>query len=100
MISRTFLIAMILGSTNAFTAVNNHRGIVSRGVQKLNMIPDAEFEQKLKTEMKNASRATILECDDTECAQIQCEQDNRVSLTCGSFVECIVLEVVACIQVW
>jgi hypothetical protein len=50
--------------------------------------------------MKNASRATILECDDTECAQIQCEQDNRVSLTCGSFVECIVLEVVACIQVW
>ena len=38
MISRTFLIAMILGSTNAFTAVNNHRGIVSRGVQKLNMV--------------------------------------------------------------
>jgi len=50
-------------------------------------IPDKEFEEKLKTEMKDASRATILECDDTECAQVQCVQDNRGNWTCEGGLE-------------
>ena len=52
-------------------------------------IPDAEFEQKLKTDsqLKDATRATILECDDTECAQIQCEQDNRGNWVCEGGLE-------------
>ena len=40
-------------------------------------IPDADFDKKLKTDpqLKDASRATILECDDTECAQLECVQE-------------------------
>jgi len=37
--------------------------------------------------MKDASRATILECDDTECAQVQCVQDNRGNWTCEGGLE-------------
>lgn len=32
--------------------------------------------------MKEASRATINECDDTECAIVQCEQDARGNWNC------------------
>ncbi|KAL3783617.1 hypothetical protein HJC23_004983 [Cyclotella cryptica] len=35
---------------------------------------DKQFEKQLKSEYPDASRATILECDDFECAQAQCVQ--------------------------
>ena len=37
--------------------------------------------------MKDVSFATILECDDTECAQIQCEQDARGNWNCVGGLE-------------
>mmetsp|Transcript_20247 Transcript_20247/g.42471 ORF Transcript_20247/g.42471 Transcript_20247/m.42471 type:complete len:104 (-) Transcript_20247:249-560(-) len=85
MIARTILSVVAIAATvNAFTVQPS--GIVSRTSQ-LSMIPDKEFEEKLKTEMKDASRATILECDDTECAQVQCVQDNRGNWTCEGGLE-------------
>ena len=52
-------------------------------------IPDAEFDKKLKTDsqLKDADRATILECDDTECAQVECVQDNRGNWVCEGGLE-------------
>ena len=52
-------------------------------------IPDKEFDEKLKNDpqLKGASRATILECDDTECAQVQCVQDNRGNWNCEGGLE-------------
>ena len=52
-------------------------------------IPDKEFESKLKTDpqLKNADRATILECDDQECAQISCVQDNQGNWNCEGGLE-------------
>eukprot|EP00569_Conticribra_weissflogii_P000436 CAMPEP_0171354370 /NCGR_PEP_ID=MMETSP0878-20121228/44671_1 /TAXON_ID=67004 /ORGANISM="Thalassiosira weissflogii, Strain CCMP1336" /LENGTH=103 /DNA_ID=CAMNT_0011860343 /DNA_START=182 /DNA_END=493 /DNA_ORIENTATION=- len=85
MIARTILSVVTIAATvNAFTVQQS--GIVSR-TSRLSMIPDKEFEEKLKTEMKDASRATILECDDTECAQVQCVQDNRGNWTCEGGLE-------------
>ena len=36
-------------------------------------IPDEKFDKLLKTDsdLKDADRAVILECDDTECAQVR-----------------------------
>ena len=52
-------------------------------------IPDKEFDAKLKNDpqLKGASRATILECDDTECAQVQCVQDSRGNWNCEGGLE-------------
>mmetsp|Transcript_3991 Transcript_3991/g.7121 ORF Transcript_3991/g.7121 Transcript_3991/m.7121 type:complete len:109 (-) Transcript_3991:291-617(-) len=89
MISRTFLLlaAAAIGSTTAFTA--QPTGVTTRAATQLSMIPDKEFENKLKTDsqLKDAKRASILECDDTECAQIQCEQDNRGNWVCEGGLE-------------
>lgn len=62
---------------------------VTRAATQLSMIPDEEFDKKLKTDsqLKDASRATILECDDTECAQIECVQDNRGNWNCEGGLE-------------
>lgn len=52
-------------------------------------IPDADFDAKLKndSQLKDASRATIMECDDMECAQMECVQDNRGNWECEGGLE-------------
>lgn len=64
-------------------------GVTTRTNTQLSMIPDAEFDKKLKTDsqLKDASRAVILECDETECAQIECVQDNRGNWKCDGGLE-------------
>mmetsp|Transcript_11915 Transcript_11915/g.25616 ORF Transcript_11915/g.25616 Transcript_11915/m.25616 type:complete len:108 (+) Transcript_11915:216-539(+) len=89
MISRTFLLlaAAVVGSTTAFTA--QPMGVTTRTNTQLSMIPDEDFDKKLKTDsqLKDASRATILECDDTECAQVECVQDGRGNWNCEGGLE-------------
>eukprot|EP00986_Skeletonema_menzelii_P007453 scaffold2929_cov145-Skeletonema_menzelii.AAC.9 len=47
------------------------------------------LEDKLKADpqLKEASRATILECDETECAQAQCTQDRNGNWHCEGGLE-------------
>jgi len=89
MISRAFILiaVAIVGRTTAFTA--QPAGITTRKTSQLSMIPDPEFEKKLKTDsqLKDASRVTINECDDMECAQVSCVQDNRGNWTCVGGLE-------------
>ena len=37
--------------------------------------------------MEDADRAVILECDDTECAQLECLQDSRGNWNCEGGLE-------------
>ena len=48
-----------------------------------------KLEDKLKADpqLKEASRATILECDDTECATAQCTQDRQGNWSCEGGLE-------------
>ena len=48
-----------------------------------------KLEEKLKADpqLKEASRATILECDDTECATAQCTQDRNGNWSCEGGLE-------------
>ena len=52
-------------------------------------IPDEDFDRKLKTDsvLKDADRAVILECDEMECAQVECVQDKRGNWTCDGGLE-------------
>mmetsp|Transcript_24242 Transcript_24242/g.58572 ORF Transcript_24242/g.58572 Transcript_24242/m.58572 type:complete len:107 (+) Transcript_24242:268-588(+) len=87
MISRTFvLLAAAIGSATAFTAQPVAR---APSTTRLSMIPDADFDNKLKTDsqLKDADRITVLECDDQECAQISCVQDNRGNWDCEGGLE-------------
>ena len=43
---------------------------------------DKSFEDSLKKEYPDASRATILECDDENCVQVQCELQPDGSWKC------------------
>lgn len=60
-----------------------------RAMTQLSVIPDPAFEAKLKNDpqLKDASRATLMECDDMECAQMQCYQDNRGNWECEGGLE-------------
>eukprot|EP00985_Skeletonema_marinoi_P012591 scaffold6094_cov104-Skeletonema_marinoi.AAC.1 len=48
-----------------------------------------KLEDTLKADpqLKESSRATILECDDMECATAQCTQDNRGNWHCEGGLE-------------
>lgn len=84
MISRALVLLAVVGSAAAFTVQP-----AARSMSRLSMIPDAEFDSKLKNDpqLKDADRATILECDDTECAQLECVQDNRGNWVCEGGLE-------------
>lgn len=78
--------AAAIGSSAAFSV--QPLG-VARPTTHLSMIPDEDFDKKLKTDpqLKDASRASILECDDMECAQLECVQDNRGNWVCDGGLE-------------
>ncbi|KAL3780359.1 hypothetical protein ACHAWO_003305 [Cyclotella atomus] len=48
---------------------------------------DKSFENQLKTEYPDASRATILECDDENCVQVQCVQMPNGEWKCDEGLE-------------
>jgi len=47
------------------------------------------LEQQLKSDpqLDDADRAVVLECDDTECAQLECIQDSRGNWNCEGGLE-------------
>ena len=52
-----------------------------------NTTQDKQFENQLKTEYPDASRATILECDDENCVQVQCELQPNGEWKCEDGLE-------------
>lgn len=50
-------------------------------------IQDKSFEDSLKKDYPDASRATILECDDENCVQVQCELQQDGSWKCEDGLE-------------
>ncbi|KAL7485442.1 hypothetical protein ACHAW6_011035 [Cyclotella cf. meneghiniana] len=61
------LLTSIACSAHAFVATRGSMRVV---VSLFNL--GKQFENQLKSEYPDASRATILECDDVECVQAQC----------------------------
>lgn len=50
-------------------------------------LQDKSFEDQLKAEYPDASRATILECDDENCVQVQCVQMPNGEWKCDEGLE-------------
>ena len=51
------------------------------------MMKTLEDELKNDEQLKESSRATILECDDVECATAQCTQDRNGEWHCEGGLE-------------
>ena len=51
------------------------------------MMKTLEDELKADKQLKESSRATILECDDVECATAQCTQDRNGEWHCEGGLE-------------
>ncbi|KAL7493743.1 hypothetical protein ACHAWT_002653 [Skeletonema menzelii] len=89
MIRSTLLlvVAAAIGGADAFAPV----GMSVRANTQLFMDKQGAktLEDKLKADpqLKEASRATILECDETECAQAQCTQDRNGNWHCEGGLE-------------
>merc|ERR1719464_1314232 len=89
MIPRALPIALALALVASAAAFSVPSTGAACSATRLSMIPDRAFDAKLKNDpsIKDADRATILECDDTECAQIVCEQDSRGNWKCSGGLE-------------
>eukprot|EP00985_Skeletonema_marinoi_P006131 scaffold2661_cov76-Skeletonema_marinoi.AAC.1 len=89
MIRSTLLlvVAAAISGADAFapvgmvTRVNTQLFMDDTGAKKL------EDTLKADPQLKESSRATILECDDMECATAQCTQDNRGNWHCEGGLE-------------
>mmetsp|Transcript_9319 Transcript_9319/g.13984 ORF Transcript_9319/g.13984 Transcript_9319/m.13984 type:complete len:108 (-) Transcript_9319:201-524(-) len=89
MIRSTLLlvVAAAISGADAFapvgmaTRVNTQLFMDETGAKKL------EDTLKADPQLKESSRATILECDDMECATAQCTQDNRGNWHCEGGLE-------------
>mmetsp|Transcript_27682 Transcript_27682/g.65853 ORF Transcript_27682/g.65853 Transcript_27682/m.65853 type:complete len:105 (-) Transcript_27682:141-455(-) len=86
MIARALvLLVAIVASASAFTVQTSpcRRTFLSMSAD------NKALEQQLKSDpqLDDADRAVVLECDDTECAQLECIQDSRGNWNCEGGLE-------------
>eukprot|EP00584_Thalassiosira_punctigera_P005740 CAMPEP_0172534158 /NCGR_PEP_ID=MMETSP1067-20121228/6620_1 /TAXON_ID=265564 ORGANISM="Thalassiosira punctigera, Strain Tpunct2005C2" /NCGR_SAMPLE_ID=MMETSP1067 /ASSEMBLY_ACC=CAM_ASM_000444 /LENGTH=109 /DNA_ID=CAMNT_0013318913 /DNA_START=141 /DNA_END=470 /DNA_ORIENTATION=- len=91
MIRGTILLVAVaaLGRANAFAPTGTTARAVGTRlfVEQEEVMKTLEGELKSDPMLKEASRATVLECDDVECATAQCTQDKRGNWHCDGGLE-------------
>jgi hypothetical protein len=81
-LSSLFLLTSVLGIELVIHHMDSHWYCTNTTRPPSPFPKDKSFENKLKSEHPDASRATILECNDQECIQVQCVQQPNGEWKC------------------